>query len=100
MNTYSTSSGQRVTQSQIDRNITKAKAAVLQNQIDQYGYNFCVDCKRNASGTRLDCSHDISVKEAKECGKAELSWDVENIKIRCRKCHQELDKLNLQFNNK
>lgn len=97
MNTYSTSTGERFTQSQIDRKITEAKAKALQKQIDEFDYNFCEQCGRNASGTRLDCSHDISVKRAKEEGKTEQSWDVKNIVIRCRSCHQKHDKLNLQF---
>lgn len=96
-NTYRCSSGERFTQTQIDAKIRVAKAKVLENQLDEYGYNFCEQCGRNASGTRLDCSHDISVKKAKEEGKTEQCWNVKNIIIRCRSCHQKHDKLNLQF---
>lgn len=97
MNSYRTSTGEKFTQSQIEKKITEAKSKVLQNQIDEYDYNFCEQCGRNASGTRLDCSHDISVKRAKEEGKTEQCWDIKNIIIRCRSCHQKHDKLNLQF---
>lgn len=97
MNTYSTSTGERFTQSQIDAKIKKAKAEALQNQIDNYDYNFCEQCGKNGSGTYLDCSHEISVKRAKEEGKTEQAWNVKNIVIRCRKCHQKHDKLNVQF---
>ena len=97
MNTYKSSTGERYTQNQIDRKITEAKAKVIQNQINEYGYNFCEDCGRNASGMRLDCSHDISVKRAKEEGRTEQCWNVKNIVIRCRDCHQKHDKLNLQI---
>ena len=97
MNTYRTSSGERFTQSQIERKITKAKAKALEKQIDDFGYNFCEQCGKNASGTRLDCSHEISVKRAKEEGRTEQCWNVQNIVIRCRSCHQKHDKLNLQF---
>ena len=98
MNHYHTSSGERLTQSQVESRIRKAKAKALENQFNEYDYNFCEECGKNANNTRLDCSHDISVKKAKEEGKTELCWDVRIIVIRCRGCHQKKDKLNLQFN--
>lgn len=76
----------------------KAKATVLQNQFDELGYNVCIECMRNDCKP-VDCSHDISVKQAKETGRAELCWDVNNIKPRGRECHQKLDKLILKFND-
>lgn len=92
MNTYSTSDGTRFTQSQIERKITQAKAKALEKQFDEYQYNFCEDCGIS-QGTYLDCSHEISVKKAKEEGKTEQCWNVGNIIIRCRNCHQKHDKL-------
>ena len=100
MNTYSTSTGERFSQSQIERRITDAKAKALQNQIDEFGYNFCEQCGKNGSSTRLDCSHEISVKRAKEEGKTEQCWNVKNIVIRCRGCHQKHDKLDSKFMHK
>lgn len=97
MNSYKTTWGERFTQSQIDRKIRKAKAEALKRQFEEYGYNFCEECGNNGSGTRLDCSHDYPVGRAKAEGKTEQSWNVKNIVIRCRRCHQEHDKLNLQF---
>lgn len=97
MNTYQCSNGERVTQSQIEARTRKAKEIVLQNQVDDIGYNVCVECMRNDCKP-IDCSHDISVKEAKETGRTELCWDMNNIKPRGRQCHQKLDKLILQFN--
>lgn len=97
MNTYKTSQGERVTQSQVDSRIRKAKAKALQNQFEEHGWNFCEECGHNGSGTRLDCSHDISVKKAKDTGQTEQCWNVGNITILCRSCHQKKDKLNLQF---
>ena len=91
MNTYTTSTGERLRQSVIDSLIRKAKAAKLQEQHDEHGYNHCEDCGIS-SGTYLDCSHDIGVKDAKESGRTELAFDVNNITIRCRKCHQIHDK--------
>lgn len=96
MNHYTTSAGERVSKAEIDKRVRQAKFEKLQAQTIDYGYNFCEDCKRNEMNTRLDCSHDISVDECQKTGRVELAWDVQNIKIRCRKCHQIKDKLNLQ----
>lgn len=96
MNTYSTSLGERLTQSQIDSRIRKAKAEKLRQQSEEHGYNFCTICRRNDCKP-LDCSHNISVKKAKEEGMAELCWDLENIEIIGRAHHQVKDGLDLQF---
>ncbi len=96
MNTYLTSSGERLRESVIKRLIRKAKKYKLLYQYEEYLYNFCEDCGIS-NGTYLDCSHEISVKKAKEMGKTELCFDPDNIKIRCRKCHQKKDNLHLQF---
>lgn len=97
MNSYSTSSGERLKQSTIDRLITKAKAEKLRQQFDDHGYNHCEVCGIS-SGVYLDCSHKISVKEAKETGRTELCFDVNNIDILCRDHHKERDGLGLKFN--
>lgn len=91
MNSYSTSDGSRLKQSVIDSLIRKAKQQKLKLQFEESGYNFCEDCGIS-SGTYLDCSHDVSVKKAKESGRTELAFDIYNITIRCRKCHQIHDK--------
>ena len=90
-NTYRTSNGERVIKSIIDKRIKEAKALKLEQMMDEFGYYFCEECETNQG--RLDCSHTISVKESQDTGNTELSWDVENIKIRCRECHQKLDNL-------
>lgn len=92
MNHYRMSNGERVSKVTIDSKIRTAKAKALELQIDKYGYNFCADCGRNASGTRLECSHEISVDECQKSGRSELAWDVNNIRIRCHACHQKHDK--------
>lgn len=99
MNTYKTSLGERITQKQIDINIRLAKAIVIEKQLEEHGYNFCTECNRNDCKP-IDCAHEISVKEAKETGRTELCWDINNIKLIGRKHHQIKDGLNLQFNNK
>ena len=93
MNTYKCSDGTRLKQSVIERLITKAKRYKVQQQFDEHGYNFCEECLIS-SGTYLDCSHDISVKKAKENGETELCFDANNITMLCRRCHQIRDGLN------
>lgn len=95
MNSYSTSDGTRLKQSVIDSLITKAKKQKLENQFNEFGYNFCEECGIS-NGTYLDCSHNESVKSCKENGRTEKAFDVNNITILCRKHHQEKDKLNIQ----
>ena len=98
MNTYYDSFGNRWTTKQIDRLSDKTAKELLQDQIDQHGYNFCENCGRNASGMYLDVSHTISRKESKENGEVEKIWDKSNLEIICRICHNDKDGLNLQFN--
>lgn len=96
-NTYKCSDESRVTQGQIDSRVRKAKQQKIEEFEDFHNRKpFCQTCKRNDC-TPVDCSHNISVKEAKESGRTELCWDKDNITFRGRKCHQILDKLNVQF---
>lgn len=97
MGTYRCSDGTRVSQAQIDRRVKKAKAQKLQQLLDEQNFFSCEECKHNGSGTKLDLSHDVSLKDAKERGETELCWDVENLTLLCRSCHQKKDRLNLQF---
>jgi len=94
-NSYQTSDGERVTKSVIDRRVHEAKAEKIATMINDYGYVFCEDCKKNDCKP-IDCSHDISVKEAQESGRTELAWDVKNITMRGRACHQKWDKSGIQ----
>jgi hypothetical protein len=92
MNHFYTSREERVAKSVIDSRVRKAKGKALEEQHCEFGYNFCVDCLVS-SGVYLDCSHTISVDEAQKTRRAELAWDVKNIKVRCRACHQKHDNL-------
>ena len=96
MNTYSTSTGERLKQSVIDGLIRKAKEAKLRQQVDDAGYNFCENCGISG-GMYLDCSHNESVKSCKENGRTERAFDVDNITILCRSCHKIKDKLHVQW---
>jgi len=90
MNHFYTSSGERVSKSTIDSRVRKAKQAKLQRQLNENGYNFCEECDIS-TGTYLDCSHDESVDNCQKNGYCEKAWDVNNITIRCRECHQKHD---------
>lgn len=92
MNSYKTSNGERIKQSVIESLVRKAKAEKVRQQIDEHGYNFCEECGVS-SGTYLDCSHTESVKSCKENGRTEKAFDVNNLRILCRRCHQIHDKL-------
>ena len=95
MNHYYTSDEERVAKSTIDAKVRVAKSNALSEQFYEFGYNFCTDCL--SSNGRLDCSHTISVDEAQKTRRTELAWDVDNIKVRCRRCHAKHDKNNLRF---
>ena len=88
-----TSTGERVTREECDARIKEAKALKLANFMQEHGYFFCEDCGTNEHGNYIDCSHTIGVGKAKQIGKTELCWSIENIKLRCRNCHRKLDNL-------
>lgn len=107
-NHYRTSDGKRVAKTYIDFKIREAKEIKLRMQMEEYGYNFCEECRQIISSGNavimknlnemelkiLDCSHIVSVKKCQEEGRTELSWDVSNIRILCR-CHHEIYDTNL-----
>lgn len=96
MGTYRCSDGTRISQSTLDYRIRKAKAKKLQQMLDKYGYIFCEECKKNDCKP-VDCSHDKSVQDCKNEGKTEMAYDVDNITMRGRPCHQKHDKSGLKF---
>lgn len=98
MNHYKTSTGERIGKSEIDRRIREAKEKKLNLQLEEHGYNFCEDCGRSG-GEYLDCSHVVSVKKCQDEGMVELAYDVGNIRVLCRPCHQRHDKNGVQFKN-
>lgn len=93
MPSYKTSNGDRIEKSVIDHRIRQAKERKKEEFLKEHGYIFCeeVGCRTPNVGP-FDRSHDMSVKECQEIGSAELAWDVDNIKYRCRKCHNIHDK--------
>lgn len=92
-NTITTSDGERMSRAEFDNRIRKAKAKRIQINLEKYGFIACEDCGRNDCKP-VDCSHDKSVKACIEDGVAELAYDVENITMRGRKCHNIHDKTN------
>jgi len=95
MNHYRTSKNERVSKTYIDTKVKGAKHQKLEQQINDYGYNFCEGFAKEHEST-LDCAHVISVDECQKSGRSELAWDVDNIKILCRSCHREHDKTNIR----
>jgi hypothetical protein len=94
-NYYKTSSGERVLKSVVDTKVRQAKAVKKENFLDEYGYMFCEECGKNDCKP-IDMSHDISVKQCQEEGRTELAWDVNNITLRGRKCHELHDRNGLR----
>lgn len=80
----------------MDRKIRSAKEKKIANFIDDNGFIYCEDCKLSGHVSIIDCSHDISVEKCKQIRQVEIAWDIDNIKLRCRKCHEKHDKLNIQ----
>jgi 5-methylcytosine-specific restriction endonuclease McrA len=99
MNSCKTSSGDYVLKSVLDRNVRKAKAKKLADQLEEHGYNFCQSCGRSR-GDYLDCAHLTSVDQCQKQGMSELAWDVDNINILCRACHAAYDTNVLMFTKK
>jgi hypothetical protein len=93
-NSFYMSNGEKILKSSIDSKVREAKRMVLEVQFSEHGYNFCVECGINASsGIPIDCSHTISVDECQKSRRAELAFEEDNIKPRCRVCHNKLDNL-------
>ena len=91
MNYYFTSDGQRVSKSEVDRKVRKAKEMKISQMINEYGYVFCEECGMNDCKP-VDCSHDKSVDWCQKNRCVELAWDINNITMRGRKCHRIKDK--------
>ena len=95
MTKYKLSTGESIEKTIIDFRVTKAKELKLQMFYDEHGYHFCEDCGINAqSAFKLDCSHNISVKKCQETGRSELAYSVNDMKSRCRDCHNIHDGTN------
>lgn len=100
-NRYTRSDGTKITSTALERNISIAKETKVKEMMDNYGYIFCEDCNefglppepRNDMELKIiDCSHQISVDEAKKSGRAELCYNVDNMRMRCRIHHRKHDK--------
>lgn len=99
MNHYTTSKGERVSQSQIDYRIRRAKEQKIEQFLYDNGYIFCESCGKSGGMVRIDCSHEKSVDWCKKNGCIELAWDVDNLRLLCRLCHQKHDKVQLFHDN-
>jgi 5-methylcytosine-specific restriction endonuclease McrA len=97
MNHYTDSEGNKRSKSEIDRLVREAKRSRLNFQVDTEGYNFCESC--GTSFGRLDVSHKVSVDDCQKRKEfaLELAWDIDNLQVLCRQCHQKYDKLDLRL---
>lgn len=86
-----TSTGERISTEECNEKIREAKQLKLDLFYYEHGYYFCEECGTNQG--YIDCSHTIGVGKAKQESKTELCWNIDNIKLRCRSCHQKLDRL-------
>jgi len=91
MNTYKTSTGKRLTKSQIDRRIRNSKERFLEEFLEEKGYHYCQNCGETDS--YLGCSHIVSVDECQKSGKTEIAWDTNNYELLCHKCHDKHERL-------
>jgi hypothetical protein len=96
MNSYKQSDGTRISQATLERKIKAAKEQKLNDFFDEHGYWVCEDCWRNDC-LPIDCSHNVSIDEAKKTGRAELCYSVANIKLRGRECHRHHDKNKIKW---
>lgn len=102
-NTFQDSFGNRYTSKQIDEKIRQAKLEFQKNFIEEHGYIFCEQCKKEFDEHRkhpqpgceiIDISHTVSIKKAKETGRTELCWDWRtNFRHLGRRHHNIHDKL-------
>lgn len=90
MNHFRCSDGTKVSKAEIDKRVYKAKTEKVKRFREEHGYLFCEDCGRNDC-LPIDCSHTISVDECQKSGRAEIAWDIDNIVLRGRKCHEKHD---------
>lgn len=96
MNSFRTSTGEKISKTEIDRRVREAKKQKIQEQLDELGYNRCEECGMNDCKP-LDCSHIESVNDCQRNGYCEKAWALDNIRILGRKCHQQWDGLDLRF---
>ncbi|MGH1436584.1 MAG: hypothetical protein ACRBG0_19230 [Lewinella sp.] len=80
MNYYRTSTGYKLTQQTLDRNVREAYR-IADQDMPRY---ICECCGKVPP---VDHDHTISVKRCKELDKAELAWDPRNWSYSCRTCH-------------
>ncbi len=87
-NSYYTSNDAKLSQSQIEKLITKAKKEFRLNLVQDGGWK-CEKCGKYAEN-----SHIISVKEAKENSLSELCFDLDNLEALCNYHHTEFERKN------
>lgn len=89
MPTYTTSDGERLPKSVIDKRIAETKKMYVEAFRDKFDYLFCERSRR--SDLPLDCSHIISVRICQASGRAELAYCPSNIELLTRDNHRALE---------
>ena len=84
-NTYRTSSGERITQAQLDKRIKDCKTLISQSRLP-------VCTGTGKTDEVLDMDHTLSVDMCKRIGKSELAYDPYNIVISSRTAHNIWEK--------
>lgn len=81
-NYYVTSTGDRLTQRQINSHLSSTYKGMLVKYI----------CEACGSSQAVDHDHTIAQKRCKELHKTELIWDEENMSFSCRNCHEDWER--------
>lgn len=68
----------------VERNLSKIRAELYSEMIDEQGYICCQGCKR--TGLIIECSHRIPRSRS-----IELIDDKKNIDLYCRTCHRNIE---------
>lgn len=93
---YPLSNGLYIEKSTLDFRISQAKEEKLAKHMEIYGYYFCTTCRNNECKP-IDVAHILSVDWCQKNGQSELAYDLNNMVIEGRECHQKRDKLNLNY---
>ena len=92
MTRYKLSDGTYINKSVLDARISQAKVEKLRHHLDKYDYYFCTTCKQNDCKP-IDVAHIKSVNDCQKDGCAEMAYNLDNLVIEGRKCHEKRDKL-------
>ncbi len=86
---FKTSEGERLSKTQIDLLVSKAKREFKEEALEE-GKGYCWACGTN-NGYRA-ASHIISVDKCQKDGRTEVAWNKDNLQLECNSpCHLETE---------